>query len=179
MPEQMASIVEQQGYPDGKLCLHQDRSFFEWRYSNSTHKYIFYFLMKGSMPAGYVVVDVGRNNQTAAIIDYAQVCDDAVERILRSIIRAEHFVMLSIFRYGLDPHLSQVLTGLGFSLHVSGSRFTRWQRGLRGLRGGRDVLPLLIRPVREVFSEQEFIVHGLDVRDISNWVLKPVCSDSA
>jgi GNAT superfamily N-acetyltransferase len=174
MPEQMASVVAQQDYPDDKLCLFQDRSFFEWRYNNCTHKYVFYFLMKEDAVIGYVVVNVADDNQAAKILDYAQICDNAIKTILRSIIKAKHFTKLSIYSYGLNEHFEQVLSDLGFSLHAPWKRFIPGRSRLQ-----EDVLPILIRPVKENFSERDFFINGLDVRDIKNWSLKPICSDSA
>lgn len=173
LPEQMASIVEQQGYPENKLCLYQDRNFFDWRYDNG-HKYIFYFLMKADIAVGYVVLDISKNNQTAKIIDYAQAIDNAIKIILKNIIKSDNFVNISIYTYGVDQQLSQVLLELGFSLYPI------WRKFLLGKAFTKEnIFPLLIRPTKESFSEQDFVINGLNTLDFNNWLLKPICSDSA
>ncbi|MBN1972651.1 MAG: hypothetical protein JW787_03370 [Sedimentisphaerales bacterium] len=174
LPEQMASVVKRQGYPDGKLCFYQDRSFFEWRYRNVMHKYLFYFLMKEDIAAGYVVLDVNKNNQAAAIIDYAQACDNAIETILRKIIESKCFTVLSVYSYGLDKRLSEIFSNLSFSEISPWRKFIPQKDSLQ-----EPVMPLLVRPVKEHFSEQDFIIHGVNTFKFENWLLKPVCSDSA
>jgi hypothetical protein len=174
LPEQMASVVEQQGYPENKLCCYQDHSFFKWRYSNFTHKYIFYFLMKGETVIGYVVVDVSKNNQRATIIDYAQVIDGAIKTIIENIIKSKTFVKLSILSYGLNEQLFQVFSDLGFTFHSFWNKIIQRKGSAQ-----KTTFPLLIRPIKEIVSEQDFIIYGLNTLDFNNWLLKPICSDSA
>lgn len=173
LPEQMASVVEQQGYPYNKLCLYQDKSFFEWRYNNSTHKYLFYFLMEKDSVVGYVVLGISRNNQAAKILDYAQVNDNAITTLLTHIIKSRRFVKLSVYCYGLNQQVLRDLSDLGFSL------LPPWKKILlKNDSPKKNVYPLLVRPTKESFSEQDFIINGLNVLDFKNWMLKPICSDS-
>lgn len=39
--------------------------------------------------------------------------------------------------------------------------------------------PVLLRPVQETYADEDLLIEGLDVRNIENWSLKPICSDSA
>lgn len=175
MPVDMAGVVKKQGYPETKLCLYQDESFFKWRYNNYTHNYIFYYFINKGTINGYLVVKVSSiNNQQAEIVDYSQSCNDAVKKILKYIIKANHFIELLIYSYGISRELSYVFSELGFAQH--------WP--LRKYIPGKNyqqetLLPLLVRPVTEVVSEQDFIIGGLNTLDFNNWQLKPICADSA
>ncbi len=173
MPEDMASVVEEHGYPENKLCLYQDQSFFKWRYNSCTQKYVFYFFMKDNTVKGYVVVRLSTNNNTGLIIDYAQAGVDAIKKILKYIIKAKHFIDLSIYSYGIDKQLYKTFSDLGFALQAKWMKFIPG----RGLKK-KPLFPLLVRPVKETVSEQDFVLYGLNILDFSNWLIKPICSDS-
>jgi len=39
-------------------------------------------------------------------------------------------------------------------------------------------LPVLIRPVRKRYTEPDWTIEGLDIRNIKNWHMTEICSDS-
>lgn len=173
LPEQMASIIKAQGYLPEKLSLYQDQDFFEWRYRNPVCNYVFYYLMDGNTALGYVVIAIPSNKPGGAIVDYGESEDQVMQRILKFIIKSGNFIVLSIYIYGVDDKLKKVLSDLGFSIN----------HPLRSLMkkspSEQSPLPLLIRPVKEIFTEDDFIIEGVDLHKIDNWCLKPICSDAA
>lgn len=174
-PQDMAKVVNKQGYPKNKLCLFQDHEFFKWRFKNHIHNYLFYYYMKDNVVNGYVVVSISsKNNQQAEIVDYSQSCDDAVKKILKYIIKTEHFVELLIFNYGITQELAPVFSELGFAEHWPIRKYVPKKN-----QDEETVLPILVRPINQVFSEQDFNIGGLNTQDFNNWRLKPICADSA
>jgi hypothetical protein len=125
--------------------------------------------MEEDIPTAYVVIGISPNNQRGYILDYAEKKGSVLQEILRDIIKAKHFNLLSIYNFSLDDTLRQALKGLGFKTH---SLVRIIERELHG------ELPLLIRPVKESLMESDFFIEGIDLRKIKNWSLKPICSDA-
>jgi len=172
-PAEMASVAAHYAPGAGALRLRQDLAFFEWRYGNPVQKYVFYFLMDPESVCAYVAVNVSPNNLAAEILDFGEVADGGVRRILRHIVRSRAFLRLSVYRYGVDERLAPALREFGFDTDPP------WRR-VTGRRVGESrALPLLIRPITESYSDRDFLIGGLDVRRRENWRLKPICSDAA
>ena len=173
LPAEMASIIEAQGHAKAVLRLHQDQAFFAWRYRNPVQKYVFYFLLDGDVVCGYVAVGISANNLGGEILDYGGRDDQALREILSYIDRNRHFMALSVFSYGIDDRLRKVLTDLRFSAVHSLQTFLK--------KGSTEKLafPILIRPTAKSFTEKEFMIDGIDLRNIDSWQLKPICSDAA
>ena len=170
-PQEMASLVaEQNGGESGKIRLLQDEAFFHWRYAHKRKKYIFYFLRTDDAISGYVVVGASPNNRRGYIIDYADGNGASLEHIVRRIIEMKHFDIISISMFCLSDAMSQSLRRLGFKTNSV-------VRKIEEILNGE--LPLLIRPVKQVYSESDFIIEGLDIRDIGNWSFKAICADDA
>lgn len=173
MPGEMATVADQCQPTARVLRPRQDPAFFAWRYRNPVQKYVFYFLMDRDSVRGYVAVNVSPSNRIAEILDYGDPGDGAVLAILHHIIRSGAFLRLTVSRYGVDERLSPALRKLGFATDPP------WRR-ITGRRLGESLaLPLLIRPIAESYSEQDFVIDGLDARRFENWRLKPICSDAA
>lgn len=169
-PYEMACLVAEQDMRGGKIRPFQDPGFFAWRFANPRNKYVFYYFMKGDVAEGYLVLGVSPNNRRGYILDHGQAGPTGVEDILRHVIRARHFDLLSVLAFSVDDVLMGTLRGLGFSIR---SPVRRIERTLYG------ELPLLVRPVKKTFGEGDFLIGGLDARKIENWFLKPICSDAA
>jgi GNAT superfamily N-acetyltransferase len=167
-PEEMAGIVAQQTPPAGRLQLVKDSTFFCWRFGSPRRKYVFYYLMVGEVACAYVALLVSPNNQRAYIVDYAEAQPGAVEMLLRHLIRARHFGILSIYRFCVADGLRPALQRLRFTEHGLVGWFERRMHGEH---------PAIIRPVRERFADSDYCVAGLDLREIGNWALTQVCSD--
>jgi GNAT superfamily N-acetyltransferase len=169
-PGEMSALFFGRDRKDDKIRLFQDEGFFQWRFGNQHKKYMFYYLIQGDVATGYVVMGVSPNNQRGYILDYAGVDGQAIREILRYIIKMKHFDILSIYSFCLDDAFQRTLGGLGFRKN---SLVRIIERKLYG------ELPLLIRPVKETYTESDFFIEGVDMRRIENWLLKPICSDAA
>lgn len=169
-PKEMHILVEGQKGSTDKIALYQDEDFFRWRYANKHNKYIFLFRIKNGVIIGYVVIQVSPNNRRGYIVDYAQGDQTSIEKILKFIIKARCFDVLSIYHFSLTDSIKHKVQDLGFK---KVSLFRVIERRIKG------ELPLLIRPVKHNYSDSDFFVEGLDLRKIENWHIKGICSDSA
>jgi hypothetical protein len=169
-PAEMAALASAGETAEGKLLLRRDETFFGWRFANPRGKYVFYYLLRGDVPAGYVAIGVSSNNRRGFILDFAMGEGGALEEIVRFILRAKHFDVVSVYTFCLTGQQRRTLEKLGF-------RATGLLPYLETRRNGR--LPLLIRPVKETFGEEDFTIEGVDTREIASWSLMPIGSDAA
>jgi hypothetical protein len=154
-----------------KLTLCQDEAYFRWRFrAGRRGRYVFCYARENGAVTGYVVLCVPPNNQRAFILDYSRRSPEAVEEILRCIVRTMRFPVLSIWSFTPDGRMREFLQKLGFRV----KRLTRLRERFR-----RHVWPILVRPVKEHPAEEDWFVRGLDIRSIASWELKEICSDSA
>lgn len=168
-PEEMSSLIKCRGYRDSKLTLLQDEHFFRWRFNNKKTKYLFCYAKTANLISGYVVLSISPNNRRGYILDYAESESGSIERILQHIIRLKCFSILSIFNFGVDDNLRQILKTMGFGTNTL-------IRKLEKLVYGE--CPLLIRPTQHHCKDGDWFVGGLDLRIIENWNIKPICSDA-
>lgn len=169
-PKEMHFLIEREEVSADKITLYQDENFFRWRYANKHNKYIFLYRIKNEVITGYIVIRVSPNNRRGYIVDHAQEDETSIEKILKFIIKARFFDVLSIYHFSLDNNIKHKLQDLGFK---KVSLFRAIERRFNG------ELPLLIRPVKHNYSYSDFFVEGLDLREIENWHIKGICSDDA
>jgi len=169
-PNAMSAVVAEQESKENKLVLVRDEDFFRWRFNNKRNKYVFYYHIKNDVVTGYVVIWIREKEWQGRILDYAENDGTAIETILRYAIKKNHFNALSIFRFSLDHHLERVLKGLGY-------RVNTLERLLNKKRHGE--WPLLVRPVSQDFTENDWFIEGLDIRQVDSWDIKEICSDGS
>jgi len=169
-PKDMHVLIEGQEINTDKITLFQDEGFFRWRYANRHNKYVFLYRIKDAVITGYVVIRVSPNNRRGYIVDYAQGDEISIEKILKFIIKARCFDVLSIYQFSLTEDIKQNLQDLGFK---NVSLFRAIERRING------ELPLLIRPVKHKHCDSDFFVEGMDLRKMENWHIKGICSDDA
>lgn len=172
-PADMAAVIAAEA-PDGPaLRLRQDEAFFTWRYRNPVQRYAFYYRMEGEIVSAYAVFDISKDARCGSLLDYGESRPGLLAGLLRHVCTSGDFVALSALGYGLDARMLGVLRALGFRpVHTVKSLFKR---------GSVEALapPILIRPVPAKFEESAFRLGTLDLRRLSDWRLKPICSDGA
>ena len=80
-----------------------------------------------------------------------------------------HFDIFSIYNFGLNDKLLRILKGLHFKTNSMARKIERLFDG---------EWPLLIRPVRKRFVDNDWFIEDLDIRDIESWQIKSICSDA-
>jgi hypothetical protein len=169
-PKDMHVLIEGRKVGVDKITLYQDKDFFRWRYANKHNKYVFLYRIKNEVITGYVVIRVSPNNRRGYIIDYAQEDETSIEKILKFIIKESFFDVLSIYHFSLTDNMKHKLQDPWFK---KVSLFRAIERRIKG------ELPLLIRPVKQNYSDSDFFFEGLDLRKIENWNIMGICSDDS
>ena len=169
-PKEMHALIASQEIRADKITLFQDEAFFRWRFANKHNKYVFLYRINKKAITGYIVIRISPNNRRAYIVDYAQKDETSIERILKFIIKARCFDVLSIYHFSLTDDIKSKVQSLGFK---KASLFRAIERRIKG------ELPLLIRPVKNNYSDSDFFFEGLDLRKIENWHIKGICPDDA
>ena len=168
-PAEMAALDRADEAALGTLVLRRDEAFLAWRFANPLGKYIFYYLLRDETLLGYVAVGLSRNNRRGYLLDYAEAAPGILEGIVRGILRMQHFDVLSVYPFCLSAAQRRALEKLGFGVVGLIPFLERLQKGR---------LPLLLRPVKETFSDEDFFVQDIDARRIENWSLRPLGSDA-
>ena len=168
-PREMANVIAHRTQGSDKIRLLQDEDFFRWRYNNKKNGYYFYYCRTDNTITGYLVIgvskeDVGRGN----ILDYAESDGTAIEKILEFLISAEHFKVILMESYGLNDDIKEALKRLGLKKNYSSRKSGKFYP---------SEVPLLIRPIREDLSENDWFIDGVDIRNIDHWEIKPISSD--
>ncbi len=162
-PEEMQALLEKEKIRVNKVMLHQDQKFLRWRLSNKRNQYVFLYCIENKSLAGYLVIRISSNKLRGFIADYAGKDEASIEKLLKFIIKMKYFDVLSIYRFCLINNLEQKIEKLGFK---STSLFRVIERKTNG------ELPLMIRPVKQNFNDNDFFIDGLDLRKGENWYLK-------
>ena len=168
-PEEMCAVIGSQNRDGSRIILFQDEDFFRWRYNNKRNKYIFYYHRKDNAITGYVVIGVTPNNLRGYILDYSENDGKALDSIFRYVIKMRHFDIFSIFNFGVNDVLLKILKGLRFKTNSIVRKIERLING---------EWPLLIRPAKKGFVENDWFVENLDIRNVESWEIKPICSDA-
>lgn len=173
-PEAMVSVFKKQTQGSNKLTLLRDVDFFKWQFRNNLKKYIFCYFWKGEEITGYMVLAIccycPENTNKAAIIDFAQVQEGALDKIIRHIINENWSNVFDVWNYDPEDSFVSGFRDHGFS---SDNLTIKAQQHLRGERY------LLVRPIRKNFNENDWFIHDLDIRNVKNWDIKEICSDDA
>jgi GNAT superfamily N-acetyltransferase len=168
-PKEMAEICAGEMIHNQRIRLLRDETFFRWRFENPFKRYRFYYFCHDSGIKGYVVIGLSHNHQRGYILDFADTDGRSVVFLLRHMIQNKHFDMLSIYHFSVSDEFREKLADMGF-------RASGLARRLEHKKTGE--LPVLIRPVRKSYTETDWKIEGLDIRNINNWQMTEICSDS-
>jgi len=169
MPAEMAAIIARQGQDKNRFHLCQEEDFFRWRFSGPGSKFVFYYLSDGEKVVAYNVLAVTPGNRRAYVIDQAGSDCESIDRLIEFIITRRDFSVLSVFAHSVSDRQQKTLRHLGFQ---TGGIMGALEMKVRGN------MPLLVRPVKTNPVEDDWLIHGRDVRVADNWSIKGVCSDA-
>jgi GNAT superfamily N-acetyltransferase len=164
--KEMEVLIDRERVNADKIVLSQDENFLRWRFSNKWGQYIFLYYIKDKTVSGYVIMRLSQNKLRGFIVDYAGEKETYIESILKFIIKTKCFEVISIYSHCVTHEIEGIVQNLGFK---KASLFRSLERKING------ELPLLIRPVKQKFSDNDFWIEGLDLRKIENWHVKGIC----
>ena len=170
---EMVSVITQQNINKTKIRLCKDSAFLHWKYRNNLKKYIFCYFWVGNSLVGFVVLGISRfspkNTNKANIIDYAQSQKGAINKIISHIIRDRQSNIFDVWDYGLDDSLLSDFKKNRFSARKITLLLQKYSRGERYM---------LVRPIKYNCDENDWFIHGIDMRNPKYWEIQEVCTDS-
>jgi GNAT superfamily N-acetyltransferase len=167
-PQEMARIASRGNEKLPHIALLQNEAFYRWRYANPKGRYVFFFHRSNDTISAYLVMSMSGDARQGFIVDTAEEIDGQIGALLDHIVDMAAFDEVNILNLSVDAALWESLRTRGF---------TRWglHRTVKKLVFGER--PLLVRPVRPDFDEDDWFLDGLDIRKISNWRFKQICQD--
>jgi len=167
-PSEMTRIAAEEPDKKRKIKLIQDETFFRWRFQNNKNNYFFYYFRSGQQTTGYIVVGKSPEDDRASILDYGERESRVLDKLLRFLVDSGKFQGVAVQSFGINDSLLQALTRTALS-----------RKAL--LRKRKQCLPgelaLLVRPVKENPTEDDWTIHGMDIRKFDNWEIKPISCD--
>lgn len=157
--KKICSFISRENVSD-KILPVRSKKYFRWKMANPMHNYKFFSYKKNGKETGYVMFSTQPKSQNGYIVDYTIEDVESLDNILRYVIKKKPFNFTMVFNYGVCDKLSQVLKGLEFK-----KSNMNWH--------------LLVRPVKRDFVKEDWIIEGLNTRDIENWNMRAICSDDA
>lgn len=172
--DKMCAVYAERNIGRNKLSLVMDNEYLRWRLQNPLKKYIFVYVWQDNRMVGYAVLGISRycppNTNRAAVIDFAQSNEGALDQIMYHVRKYGRNNILDIWDYGMDDGLTNIFKRNGFiKKHLT----TRMQSRLRGERY------MLVRPVRENYTEQDWFIGNCDIRNPKEWDIREICSDDS
>ena len=161
----LSDLINQIAKPFRKFYLIKDETFFKWRFLSPRRNYLVCYYWDKDVIIGYIILNFSEVVRTAEIIDYGEKDGSgSLLRLVQFIKRISLFTIVTIPNYNIDNTLVDILSKNSFKPH---SFLVR-----------QNVPPILIRPVRNTFTEKDWFIDGIDSRNIENWDITAICSDA-
>ena len=144
--------------PSNRITPLRDASFYRWRYDYESGCYRFVYHYQHGELTGYLVIKKLTDTQYL-LWEYAAINPQVLRRMISKAIRKIRIPFLRT--WVLSANDGRLLRKCGFVAPPT----RLWQLL------GKIRLPVLVRPVKERYQEEDFILEGLDTRSIENWQL--------
>lgn len=169
-PLEMARIDEGLNDASGhRIHLRKDEQYTSWRYGNPGRHYVFIYHTIDGETKAYLCVLIDSQGR-GSILDWAGP-PSSIRAMIEFLAESPGVTLLKIYHFSTTPELASVLGGVGFSRNPA----NEWVNG-RSLF--ESPLPVLVCPAKPDPSESDWFVDGSDIRDIGNWSIREICSDS-
>jgi hypothetical protein len=168
-PEAMTRICTYEKISTPCFRLLRDEAFFKWRFLNPFKTYRFYYFSRNSELAGYLITGFSPNARRGYILDFADIDGESVIHLLKHMIQNKDFDILSLYHFSMEDTRRTKIQDLNF-------KATGFVRSLERKKTGE--LPVLVRPLVRSPCESDWKIAGLDVRNIKNWQMNEIFSDS-
>lgn len=137
-----------------KISLVQDDKFHNWRFKNPRHEYKFYYHGED-----YILISK-KDTGVRTILDYSENSIKNFNTILQYIICEPWYYWLYIKKYSNSENVVKSLNDFGFK------------------EKEHKTYPILVRPTKRNYSEEDWFIEGFDIRNPENWKLREICSDN-
>lgn len=163
---EMLEIINNQKDNDYLIRLNKNDFFLKWRYNNIKRNYLFYYLRKNYRLQGYIVVQ--NYGRYVRIVDYSEREENAIKQILKFLLRSKNIVRYEIWGINISKKFKSNLEDVGFKNYIPRQYIENKVT---------FIPPILISPVKENYSDSDWIVNSIDIRQSKNWEINEICSD--
>lgn len=154
-PADMAKCARNYRLP-GKISHIRDVAYFKWRYSFQSEKFFFSYCYKDDEIMAYIVLEKVSDTQYLLLEFFAK--DSAT--LAKTIHHVINRVQIPFLRtWVLNDSDLRLLSYCGFIP----APVKLWHLL------GKKRLPILVRPINNIFRDDDFFINGKDSRDINNW----------
>jgi len=173
-PADINSLHLQQNKDKGFIYFSRDIEFIKWKYRNNLRKYLFFYYNNGSILKSYIVIGIRRYTprftNKADIIDFAQSDNKALEEILKYILRVFSTNIFDVWNFNIDPAVISIFNHFGFSENSYTVRKQKIHQGKRYC---------LIRPINRDYTEGDWFINDIDMRNFENLQVGEICADDS
>lgn len=173
-PVEIHNFHIQQNKNKKQLYFSRDIDFIKWKYRNNLRKYLFFYYNDGSILKSYIVIGIRRYTprftNKAEIIDFAWSDDESFESLLKFLIRKFPNNIFDLWNYNGNQHCLSIFKRQKFS---ENSYAVKKQESYQGKRY------CLIRPVNQDYTEKDWFVDGIDLRNPENLEIKEISVDDS
>jgi hypothetical protein len=166
-PEGMLDLVNRCN-PTPILHQTRDLSFFTWRFENPKSAYRFLVYGEETL-SGYLVLQTNRHGsgRQVVLVDWVVESPDIFYKLLTAAKHGGLFNQISTWSIGIPADHRQVLAAAGF-------------RPTEDTQDDQEIAfkpYVLIHPLSTSSDIEDWTLDGIDLLDIKNWDLRPICSD--
>ena len=141
-----------------KLTNIRDEFFFDWRYSHERDKYLLILCYSNKTMVGYSILKKSSNYEYS-IEEYLAVDTKVLRSMLKAIQRKLKIPIVRTIIFSDED--KRRMKSCGF--FVESNFFIKILK--------RQRFPVLVRPTKPNLTNDDFIIEGIDIRDIENWQL--------
>jgi hypothetical protein len=141
-----------------KLTNIRDEFFFDWRYSHERDKYLLILCYSNRTMVGYSILKKSSNYEYS-IEEYLAVDTKILRSMLKGIQRKLKIPILRTIIFSEED--KRRMKSCDF--FVESNLFIKIFKKQR--------FPVLVRPTKPNLSDDDFLIEGIDIRDIENWQL--------
>lgn len=158
LPAQEISAFLKSNRQQEKISNVRDVDYFTWRYSHEAEKYTCVCCRKNSMLAGYMIVKQ-RSGLQSSIEEYFSVAP----QILSAMIK------MAVAQLNIPVLRTQVLMNREKIMLQKSGLITEPDWLMKLVK--KERLPVFVRSINPDPKEKDYIINGMDIREIDNWQL--------
>ena len=162
----ISSLIKEDSSSRNRIFLNKTAKFYRWKMSFGKRNYITIYHYSQSKIDAYFLMSF--RNYEAHIVDYGgQENSLGISAIIDFILREMRFNVISVLNLSLPGNLRRILKK---------RHFYRYEIIEKMRKKDTFDLPILIRPIKKDYNEDDWFLDQVETRDISNWKILGICS---
>ncbi len=164
-PGEMAALCKKK-QNNAVLSLNKTSEFLSWRYSNPLPQYGYVYAYKGNDLVAFVSY-YKISDHRHFILDYEYCEKDIFRSLIKFLMKHENCRLLQLWTISKNEAEMKFLHSLGFRPYIKLMKLLKKERSS----------PVLVRPCIPEYTEKDFYIDGIDMRNEFNWEFNLICSD--